>query len=48
MFKPSNKQKMFVSPANTSLVGMFITIGDVADIFAIDDTWAAVYVVIRC
>ena len=47
MFKPSNK-KMFVSPANSSLVGIFITIGDVADIFAIDDTWAAVYVVIRC
>ena len=35
-FKCSKRQtKVFVSPANSSLVGILITIGDVTDIFAI-------------
>ena len=29
------QKKIFVSPANSSLVGILITIGDVTDIFAI-------------
>ena len=38
LFKCSKRKtkESFVSPANSSLVGILITIGDVTDIFAID------------
>ena len=36
MLKRLTKEELFVSPANSSLVFILITIGDVTDIFVID------------